>query len=77
MSLSCLEKNTRTQRKFDPSKSDDILEFRYFMTNGKWTNHQCPFTLEWPYLTVPDMLKDKFVLYTLGIKKHNGSPGEA
>jgi hypothetical protein len=73
---SCLENNVRPRREFDPSKAEDILEFRHFMSRGKWTGHQCPFVLEWPYLTIPDMLKDKFVLYTLGIEKYLGPTGE-
>jgi hypothetical protein len=43
---------------FDPNNKDDLDEFRFFIQNGKWRNI-CPFFLEWPYLTIPDMVKDK------------------
>ena len=40
------------------------------MEHGRWPNYVCPFFLEWPYLTIPDMVKDKFARYTLGLYKN-------
>jgi len=67
MYRSCLEKNAYQRKFFDPSNLGDIKDYRYFMANGKWPQHQCPFILEWPYLTIPDMVADKFIRYTLGV----------
>ena len=45
---------------FDASNPKHIEEVKFFMKNNKW-NGICPFFLEWPYLTIPDMIKDKIV----------------
>ncbi len=72
MYKSCIEKNALQRRQFNPADKKDINEFRYFMANYTWPQKQCPFYLEWPYLTIPDMIKDKFIKYTLGIDKDVG-----
>lgn len=48
----------KSRRNFDPNSQEDLEEFRFFINNKKWKGC-CPFNLEWPYLTIPDMLKDK------------------
>ena len=45
---------------FDPKNTAHIEEVKFFMDNNKWKDI-CPFFLEWPYLTIPDMIKDKIV----------------
>ncbi len=50
---------------FDASNSKHIEEVRYFMSNNRWRDI-CPFFLEWPYLTIPDMIKDKIVRNVVG-----------
>lgn len=70
MYKSRIDSNSLSRRHFDPSNKKDINEFRFFMTNNTWLNKQCPFYLEWPYLTIPDMIKDKFAKYTLGVDKY-------
>lgn len=50
----------RNRRPFDPNDKKDLEEFNYFLSNRKWKT-VCPFFLEWPYLTIPDMIKDKIV----------------
>jgi hypothetical protein len=71
MYKSCIETHALQRRTFDPGNKKDINEFRYFMANHQWPQRQCPFYLEWPYLTIPDMIKDKFARYTLGIDGKN------
>jgi hypothetical protein len=71
MYRSRIEQKAFQRRFFNPANKHDIKEFRYFMGNGKWPNHQCPFYLEWPYLTIPDMIKDIFTKYTLGIEENH------
>lgn len=48
----------RARHYFCPLNKKDVAEVKYFFKNNKWMNG-CPFYLEWPYLTIPDMIKDK------------------
>jgi hypothetical protein len=50
---------------FDATNPKHIEEVRFFMQNSKWKDI-CPFFLEWPYLTIPDMIKDKIVRGLVG-----------
>ena len=36
------------------------------MEQSKW-GYPCPFFLEEPYITIPDMIKDKFIKHMLKI----------
>jgi len=54
------------KRKFDARNKKDIEVFRTFMAENKWGG-PCPFVLEEPYLTIPDMLKDKYIRSQLNI----------
>lgn len=46
------------KRNFDPKSKADIKEFRYYLQNNRWEKG-CPFNVEWPYVSIPDMIKDK------------------
>lgn len=46
-----------TRRYFNPNSKQDISEAKKFFKESKWEG--CPFYLEWPYLSIPDMIKDK------------------
>lgn len=48
----------KPKRIFDPRNRDDLLEYRHFITKGSWKNGTCPFQLQWPYLTIPNMLHE-------------------
>lgn len=50
----------KNRRVFDANSQDDLNEYSYFLKHNKWESI-CPFFLEWPYLTIPDMLKDKII----------------
>lgn len=54
------------KRRFDARNKKDIEVFRTFMAENKWGG-PCPFVLEEPYLTIPDMLKDKYIRSQLNI----------
>lgn len=54
------------KRKFDARNKKDVEVFRTFMAENKWGG-PCPFVLEEPYLTIPDMLKDKYIRSQLNI----------
>jgi hypothetical protein len=60
--------NVYQRRVFEPSSKEDLKIARKFFHNNKWETG-CPFFLEWPYLDIPSMLKDKITSYTLkGLK---------
>ena len=54
---------------FDPANKKDRAEYAHFLKNGKWKSDVCPFILDWPYLTIPDMIKDKLAHYVLNVDK--------
>jgi hypothetical protein len=56
------------RRMFEPGSKEDMQVARKFFHSNKWQDG-CPFFLEWPYLDIPSMLKDKITSYTLkGLK---------
>ena len=55
-----LSHHTWKKRHFDPNSVDDIKEYKFFLENRKW-NGNCPFVLEWPYLTMTDMIRTKLI----------------
>ena len=56
-----LELTTSNKRKFDINSKKDIELYRSFLTNRRWGGTGCPFVLEFPHLTIPDMIKDKMM----------------
>lgn len=49
-----------SKRHFDPNSKDDLLQYKYFLDHNKWQKN-CPFTLEWPYLNVQEMIRNKII----------------
>lgn len=50
------------KRKFDLNDKKDVEIYKSFLETNSWKiTGSCPFVLEFPYLTVPDMIKDKLV----------------
>lgn len=63
-----LETLVRQKRYFDPNKKADIASARAFFSSHSWGHDQgCPFILEYPYVSVPDMIRDKLIHKVLGI----------
>ena len=48
------------KRYFDPYSKEDITEYKYFLDNNRWKN-RCPFMLEWPHLTITDMIRTRLI----------------
>ena len=48
------------KRYFDVNSKEDIKEYKFFLDNNRWRDN-CPFTLEDPYLSIPDMIRIKLV----------------
>ena len=57
----------RTKRKFDVNNKKDVAAYKNFLVQKQWGTGGCPFSLEYPYLSVPDMIKDKIVHKYLNI----------
>lgn len=49
-----------TKRHFDPTSKNDLLQYKYFLDHSKWPQN-CPFILEWPYLTMQEMIRSKLI----------------
>jgi hypothetical protein len=65
-----LKNKQKEKRVFDVNSKLDIEMFVNFMKTGAWGSKGCQFALEYPYLTVPDMIKDKLLNKFLKIEKH-------
>lgn len=63
-----LYKLSLPKRRFDVNNKVDIDTFTKFIKTSKWGSNGCPFILEYPYLSVPDMIKDKLISVFLNIK---------
>lgn len=53
----------KSRRYFNPYNKDDMKAVKKFFTKNRWDG--CPFILEWPYLTIPDMIKSKLTMALL------------
>lgn len=56
---------------FDVSNKKHIDLYKAFLRKHSWGVNGCPFILEFPYLTIPDMVKDKMVHKLLGVKRED------
>ena len=54
---------------FDVNSKKDVERFRGFMQNAAWGYDGCPYILEFPYLTIPDMITDKLIHKFLKVEK--------
>lgn len=46
---------------FDINDHNHIFQYKTFKKSGKWGHDGCPFILEFPYYSVPDMIKYKLI----------------
>jgi len=63
-SITILHRYSQRRRYFDPSKREDLEEFKHFKVNFKWLDG-CPFYLEWPHSDVVSMCDSKYADYML------------
>jgi len=66
-----LNTNLNVKRTFDPKNKADVEDFKNFLENNSWGKTGCPFKLEYPWVSLPDMIKDKIVRNLLGVKNVN------
>jgi hypothetical protein len=52
---------TRGKRLFNVTSEQDVDCYKQFLIRKTWGQSGCPFILEFPYTTVPDMIKDKLI----------------
>jgi len=62
-----LDSFVKTKRLFNVNSKEDISVFTEFIKKSAWGPNCCPFILEFPFLSVPDMVKSKIVNFTLKI----------
>lgn len=60
------------RRNFDVTSSKDVAAFRLFLTNNRWSDSgTCPFNIEYPHVSIPDMIKDKLIHHYLKVPYDN------
>lgn len=64
-----LDKIITPKRFFDVTDKKDIKVYSTFLKENRWGINGCPFMLEEPFLSIPDMIKDKLVHYFLKVKR--------
>jgi hypothetical protein len=47
------------KHQFDVDSKADLKAYKEFLVNKKWGTNGCPFELEWPWLSIPDMISHK------------------
>ena len=47
------------KRAFDAGSKEDLKLYKHFLATRSWGDKGCPFQLEWPWLSVPDMIAHK------------------
>lgn len=64
-----LDRIQRNKRLFNVNSREDVKVFKSFLQTRSWGNTGCPFAIEYPYVSIPDMIKDKLVHKYLGVKQ--------
>lgn len=47
------------KRVFNVKNREDLKVYKHFIENKSWGVGGCPFELEWPWLSIPDMISHK------------------
>ena len=59
MVLTKLMKHLNSKREFNPNSKEDLRVFKTWIETRSWGNEGCPFEIEWPWNSVPDMIQYK------------------
>ena len=65
--MNVLAQVQRQRVRFSPDDKKHVKQYRNFLVNRKWDTLGCPYELEWPYLSIPGMIKDKIINHYLKI----------
>lgn len=57
----------KDKRLFNVKSKADLNIFKTYLISNAWGPHGCPFKVEEPYISIPDMLKDKITRHFLKI----------
>jgi len=63
-----LESFFSNKRNFSAHSKEDMKLAKLFLSKNMWGQKGCPFYLEWPYVDMPSMLKDKITKHYLKIE---------
>lgn len=58
---------TKERVKFNVNNKQHVELYKKFLETHMWDG--CPFELEFPYTTIPDMIKDKLIHKFLKVEK--------
>lgn len=58
----------KNKRLFDENNAQDVELYKNFLINNTWGKEGCPFLLEQPFLSIPDMIKERLVFKFLGLR---------
>lgn len=53
--------------KFDLYNNQHVQLYQQFLIHKKWGTTGCPFELEHPWTSIPDMIKDKLIQHHLKV----------
>lgn len=53
------------KRVFNVNNTDDLKAYKQFLKTKSWGKNGCPFELEWPWLSIPDMISHKIAEATV------------
>lgn len=56
-----LDSLIKQKRTFDENSETDIKLFAEFYRSMRWGPDGCPFELEAPHVSIPDMIKEKLI----------------
>lgn len=65
-----LEHFVKQRRFFKVTNKVDVDIFRSFLKTHAWGREGCPFILEFPYVTIPDMIRDKLIHKILKVERY-------
>lgn len=60
---------TKERVRFNINNKQHVEMYRNFLASNCWGRGGCPFELEFPYTTIPDMIKDKLIHKFLKVEK--------
>ena len=64
-----IERMIKSKILFEVDNKKHVAMYKNFLATGAWGSEGCPFALEFPYLTIPDMIKDKLIHKFLNVKR--------
>lgn len=67
-----LSSRSQQQRFFTVTSKSDIQEYQYFLKHNQWKT-PCNYVLEWPHITIPDMIKDKLIMQYIELMAKNAT----